>query len=140
MEKEYHKLTIKPVNPDINVIEYLTGDCHRLTSRTNTLTVSHREQPTEETINFILGTYKKGDQGDPGVGTTTKIEFTISDWVSVAGGFELSLQHNLESNVQATIYESDNEVIVDKNLFNTNTVKLFVPYDYRFAGYAIIKN
>ena len=64
MWKEYHKLTIKPVNPDINIIEDPTGDCHRLTSKTNTLTVSHREQPTDGTINFILGTYKKGNPGD----------------------------------------------------------------------------
>ena len=75
MEKEYHKLTIKPINPDINVIEDSQGDCHRLTSKTNTLTVSHREQPSQSTINFILGTYKKGDPGVgvPEGGTTNQI-------------------------------------------------------------------
>ena len=38
MEKEYHKLTIKPVNPDINIIEDPTVDCHKLTSKTNNTT------------------------------------------------------------------------------------------------------
>ena len=47
MEKEYHKLTIKPINPDINVIEDPVDDFHKLTSKTNTLTVSHREQPRQ---------------------------------------------------------------------------------------------
>lgn len=82
----------------------------------------------------------KGEKGDPGSGSTLTLDFTTSDWQAVAGGFELSLQHNLDADIQATIYENNNEVIVDKNLFNKNTVKLFVPYDYRFNGYAIIKN
>ena len=82
----------------------------------------------------------KGEKGDPGSGSTKKIEFTTTDWVSIAGGYELSLVHGLESEVHTEIYSSGAEVLCDKIPFNTNTIKLRVPIDYRFEGYAIIKN
>lgn len=86
---------------------------------------------------FFLGHYLKGDHGS---GTTTKIEFTISDWVTIAGGFELSLVHGLEAEVHTEVYSNGAEILCDKIPFNTNTIKLIVPNDYRFEGYAIIKN
>lgn len=82
----------------------------------------------------------KGDKGDPGSGSTVQIDFTLSDWVSIAGGYELSLQHNLDNIVISQIYSGGKEVEADKIDFNENTIKLSVPYDFRFEGYAIIKN
>ena len=86
---------------------------------------------------FFIANYVKGD---PGQGTTIQIDFTTTDWVAIAGGFELSLQHNLDNTVISEIYQNGQEVDMDKIDFNTNTIKLQVPYDFRFDGYAIIKN
>ena len=60
---------------------------------------------------FFLGHYIKGD---PGQGTTTRIDFTTSDWVSIAGGFELSLQHNLENTVISQIFKNGIETYCKK--------------------------
>ena len=133
----YATLTIEAIDFEQELIFTPEERYAQLTLYVQQLQLSVESNLSTVVAEFFLGNYLKGD---PGTGTTTKIEFTTSDWVSVAGGFELSLQHNLGANVQVTIYESNNEVIVDKNLFNTNTVKLFVPYDFRFNGYAIIKN
>lgn len=94
------------------------------------------EQPGEGATdwNLIAG------KGGPGSGTTRTLTFTTSDWVSIAGGYELSLVHGLEAEVHTEIYSSDAEILCDKIPFNTNTIKLRVPIDYRFDGYAIIKN
>jgi hypothetical protein len=64
MEKEYHRLTIRPISNDVNVHEDPADDYNVLTTKTNTLNVTHRSQPSESTINFILGNYKKGDDGN----------------------------------------------------------------------------
>lgn len=87
---------------------------------------------------FFLGHYLKGD---PGSGTPPKkITFTTSDWVSIAGGFELSLVHGFEGDVISQLYKNGIETYCKKIPFNSNTIKLIVPNDLRFEGYAIIKN
>ena len=99
--------------------------------------LSVEENVSTVVAEFFLGNYIKGD---PGQGTTIQIDFTLSDWVSVAGGYELILQHNLENTVISEIHSGGKVVEADKINFNENTIKISVPYDFRFEGYAIIKN
>ena len=133
----YATLTIEAIDFEQELIFTPEERYAQLTLWAQQLQLDCDSEMSTVVMEFFLGNYIKGD---PGQGTTTKIEFEVSDWLPVAGGFELLLQHNLENTVISEIYSNGQEVDMDKIDFNNNTIKLFVPYDFRFSGYAIIKN
>jgi hypothetical protein len=133
----YATLTIEAIDYEQSLLFTPEERYAELTLWAQQIVLNCDAQMSTVVAEFFLGNYIKGDTGQ---GTTTQIDFTISDWVTIAGGFELSLQHNLDNTVISEIYQNGQEVDMDKIDFNTNTIKLQVPYDFRFDGYAIIKN
>lgn len=57
-----------------------------------------------------------------------------TDWTDVSGGHQIDFVHGLASKVSSEIMRGTDKLLVDTKEINNNTLRIYVPYGYRFTG------
>ena len=63
---------------------------------------------------------------------------TDTDWSVTAGGYFIDFVHDFNSKVFVEVRDTQKKISVVVETVDINTERIYVPYDYRFAGYIII--